>query len=76
MIEALGRTGMREPGIGMPAPLPTGTIGRLRETAGTKLTIVARVSCGEHAVFCRRILEKQPVHFPSRGLCTTGPLSL
>lgn len=49
MIEALGRTGMREPGIGI--SLPTGAIGRLRETAGSKLIIVARVGCGEHAVF-------------------------
>lgn len=31
--------------------LQRGALGRLRETAGTKLTIVARAGCGDHAVF-------------------------
>lgn len=40
-----------EPSMGIPAPLPRGALGWLRETAGTKLTIVARAGYGDHAVF-------------------------
>lgn len=40
-----------EPSMGIPAPLPRGALGWLRETAGTQLTIVARAGYGDHAVF-------------------------
>lgn len=41
----------------MPVPLPGGAAGRLRETAGAMLTVMAREGCGDHAV----ALEKDAI---------------